>query len=45
MPKTIALVSCVSKTQTAPMPARDLYASTWFRKASAYADSRWLAGS
>lgn len=37
MPKTIALVSCASKKHTSPMLARDLYTSTMFRKASAYA--------
>jgi hypothetical protein len=34
---TIALVACVSKKNTTPMPARDLYISAWFRKASMYA--------
>jgi hypothetical protein len=34
---TIALVACVSKKKPTPMPARDLYTSDWFRKASAYA--------
>jgi hypothetical protein len=34
---TIALVACVSKKNATPMPARDLYASDWFCKASAYA--------
>lgn len=33
----IALVSCVKKKQCTPMPARYLYCSDWFRKASAYA--------
>jgi hypothetical protein len=34
---TIALVACVSKKNPTPMPARDLYVSDWFHKASAYA--------
>jgi cytoplasmic iron level regulating protein YaaA (DUF328/UPF0246 family) len=34
---TIALVACVSRKNSTPMPARDLYISDWFRKASAYA--------
>ena len=38
MSKTIALVACVSKKNKSPMPARDLYISDWFLKASAYAD-------
>jgi cytoplasmic iron level regulating protein YaaA (DUF328/UPF0246 family) len=33
---TIALVACVSKKNSSPMAARDLYISDWFRKASAY---------
>ena len=37
MPKTIALVSCVGRKAPTPMPARDLYTSDWFRKASTYA--------
>ena len=37
MSKTIALVACVIKKQDRPMPARDLYTSPLFRKASAYA--------
>jgi hypothetical protein len=37
MAKKIALVACVSKKNSIPMPARDLYISDWFRKASAYA--------
>ena len=37
MPKAIALVSCVSRKATTPMPARHLYNSDWFRKASSYA--------
>ena len=38
MPGTIALVACVSKKKSHPFPARDLYISDWFIKASAYAD-------
>jgi hypothetical protein len=34
MVKTIALVSCVSKKGTSAAPARSLYLSSWFRKAS-----------
>jgi hypothetical protein len=34
---TIALVACVSKKNATPMPARDLYISDWFLKASTYA--------
>ena len=37
MARKIALVACVSKKNHMPMPARDLYISDWFRKASAYA--------
>ena len=37
MSKTIALVACVSKKQAIPQPARDLYISDWFKKASRYA--------
>ena len=37
MARKIALVACVSKKNSMPMPARDLYISDWFRKASAYA--------
>lgn len=37
MARKIALVACVSKKNPMPMPARDLYISDWFRKASAYA--------
>lgn len=37
MGKNIALVSCVNRKHCIPMPARDLYCSDWFRKASAYA--------
>ena len=38
MPRTVALVACVGKKQPTPRPARELYCSDWFRKASAYAD-------
>ena len=38
MSRTIVLVACVSKKNNEPMPARDLYISDWFRKASAYAE-------
>lgn len=37
MPRNIALVACVSRKHSRPLPARDLYISDWFRKASAYA--------
>lgn len=33
----LALIACVSKKNSTPMPARDLYISDWFRKASTYA--------
>ena len=33
---TIYLVSCVSKKQSAPAPARDLYTSGLFNKARSY---------
>jgi cytoplasmic iron level regulating protein YaaA (DUF328/UPF0246 family) len=35
--RKIALVACVSKKATMSRPARDLYTSAWFRKASSYA--------
>ena len=38
MSTTIALVACVSKKNKTPMPARNLYISDWFKKASSYAD-------
>ena len=41
----LVLVSCVSKKQNRAMPARDLYISDWFLKASAYAarlSPRWF---
>jgi len=37
MSKTIALVSCVRKKNSSPIPAKELYCSDWFIKASAYA--------
>jgi hypothetical protein len=42
---TVYLVSCVSKKRTEPVPARDLYVSSWFLKARAYVESkddRWF---
>ena len=39
MPKTIALVSCVSKKINKQSPAKELYRSDWFNKASRYAES------
>jgi hypothetical protein len=38
MVRKVALVSCVKKKNPVPMPARELYSSNWFRKASAYAE-------
>lgn len=38
MEKKVALVACVSRHRCKPLPARDLYCSDWFRKASAYAE-------
>ena len=35
----ICLLSCVGQKLAAPAPARDLYTSSWFVKARAYADS------
>jgi hypothetical protein len=35
--KTIALVSCVSEKTSLPQPAKQLYVSDWFIKASSYA--------
>jgi len=40
MSRTIGLVACTYRKQANPMPARDLYTSAWFRKASAYAEQR-----
>ena len=37
MSKNVALVACVSKKRLFPSPARDLYISDWYRKASNYA--------
>ena len=37
MGKKVVLVSCVSKKDNKPCPAEDLYLSSWFKKASAYA--------
>jgi hypothetical protein len=37
--KTIALVSCVNKKKTEQSPARNLYISPLFQKASAYAEA------
>lgn len=38
MVRKIAFVSCVSKKADQPQPARDLYISDWFKKASRYAE-------
>lgn len=38
MAKTIALVSCVGKKHKASLPAKELYISDWFHKASFYAE-------
>ncbi len=35
---TIYLLSCVSQKQPVPTPARDLYTSSWFRKARSYVE-------
>ena len=35
---TLYLVSCVSKKRDQACPAKDLYISTWFRKARAYVE-------
>jgi cytoplasmic iron level regulating protein YaaA (DUF328/UPF0246 family) len=37
MGKTVALVSCVSEKNNQALPARELYCSDWFIKASRYA--------
>ena len=45
MGKTIVLVSCVKSKRSQPSPARDLYTSTLFKGASAYAEEvgdRWF---
>ena len=42
--KTVYLLACVKTKKARPMPAKDLYASNWFKKARAYAEqngSRW----
>ena len=40
--KVIALVSCVSRKQSAASAAKDLYQSDWFRKARAYVEqNQW----
>lgn len=42
---TVYLVSCVSKKRHEASPARDLYDSSWFKKARTYADEsgcRWF---
>ena len=38
MTSSIALVACVKTKAETPRPARDLYVSDLFRKASAYAE-------
>lgn len=38
---TIALVSCVSKKDSQPCSAQDLYQSTWFLKARAYVEQQY----
>ena len=43
--KTVYLVSCVSEKHAQPMPARELYCSTWFQKARAFVERQsgeWL---
>ena len=45
MADKIALVACVGTKNTVPSPARELYTSAWFRKASSYAQqvaARWF---
>jgi hypothetical protein len=37
MSNTIALVAFISKKQAIAKPAKDLYASDWFKKASTFA--------
>ena len=37
MGKKVVLVSCVSQKDNKPRPAEDLYLSSWFKKAGAYA--------
>ena len=36
--KTLYLVSCVSQKQPTPMAAKDLYISSWFKKAHRFAE-------
>lgn len=38
--RSLALVSCVKTKAAEPAEARDLYTSTWFRKARAYVEAR-----
>ena len=38
----ICLVSCVGKKQSVAVPAKELYISTWFRKARSYVESTGL---
>lgn len=38
MTRKIAFVSCVSKKAEEPQPAKDLYTSDWFKKASTYGE-------
>ena len=35
---TVYLVSCVGQKRSNPSPAKDLYTSTWFRKARMYVE-------
>ncbi len=37
--RQVQLLSCVGRKRSVPAPARDLYTSSWFRKARNYADS------
>jgi hypothetical protein len=42
---TVFLVSCVSEKRSVPTPAKDLYISTWFKKARRYVEhtgSSWF---
>lgn len=36
---TVYLVSCVAQKQSAPLPAKDLYISPWFKKARNYVEA------
>jgi hypothetical protein len=38
--KKVALVPCVKAKRDEPSPASQLYDSTWFRKARAYAEAK-----